>query len=84
MSTPEIDLCMRYDKQNHRYEFRAAEGQPIVQFTEVKAAELLQSLKDKEAQHTVMKFLFEQAKKDPKGNWVEASSAAVTPGQGHV
>lgn len=79
-----VELCVRYNKQDGIYDFRTAEDSPIVQFTEDQTNQVLLSLHGDEAKHAVMKFLFEQAKKDPNGNWIEASSAPTVPGQGEV
>ena len=86
MSTqqPSIEMFMRWRRDLSIYEMKLTETAVPVSFTEVKAAELLKSLEGKKAEHKVLKFLFDEAKKDPRGNWVSASSVPAESGQAMV
>jgi hypothetical protein len=83
-SPQQIEMFMRFDKSKKIFEFRPYEQAPIIVFTEVKAADLLRTLVTKPEQHKILKFLFDEAKKDPKGNWVQASSSPLSDGQALV
>ncbi len=77
-----IEMFMRWKRDRSVYEFKLTEDAPAVEFTELKAIELLKTVQGE--QHKILKFLFDEAKKDPKGTWVSASSAPAVPGQGMV
>jgi hypothetical protein len=81
---PSIEMFMRWRRDLSVYEMKLTETAVPVTFSEIKAMELLKSLEGNKAEHKVLKFLFDEARKDPRGNWVSASSAPAESGQAMV
>ena len=79
-----LEMFMRWDSNAQRYEFKGDETLQAVPLSEEQAKKLLESLSVDPMKHKILKFLFDEAKKDPKGSWVSASSAPPSSGQAMI
>lgn len=77
-----LRTMMRYVASTEIFEYKLDEDADVIEIPEKKARAIIENAQGK--MRELLELLFENARKDPTGKWVEATSESVKAGQAVV